>query len=506
MDETSSQALYEGVVLEGKYIIQNTIGVGGFGIIYFAEDINLKLKVAIKEYFPSGIVTRVSKEGIDIHVLGGKYGQQYNKGLRQFEQEANRLFMFRNCTGVIDILNFFYANNTAYMVLEYIYGNNLREYLGKNGDKLQWNEAYKLIRPVIESLVVVHKAGIVHCDISPDNIMITKEGNVKIIDFGSAYSIKEHNEERLILLKRGYSPPELYQEKGNIGSWTDVYSVCATLYRMITGERVPELLMGDREIDAGLILKYHDESIPSQLENIIKKGLDRSVEQRIQSMSELIEYLALEKKVLKKRKVYYKVLITGGCIIGILLTVVLLFSANNAPVDNTYANMDIGPQESSSEAIDVYEINVEYEESNIDSYEIPMAQEEEIQFTDESHLLYEEEEDGVVIIGSDNEITELVIPEQINGRTVVRISGIGVNVTSVIIPNTVVEIEAYAFRNCAYLKSIYIPDSVEKIGTGVFDNCFSLSNINVADNNLYFVVQRGTLCSIDGEVIYVIQE
>lgn len=206
MDETSSQALYEGVVLSGKYIIQNTIGVGGFGIIYFAEDINLKLKVAIKEYFPFGIVTRVSKEDIDIHVLGGKYEQQYNKGLKQFEQEANRLFMFRNCTGVIDILNFFYVNNTAYMVLEYIYGNNLREYLEKNGDKLQWNEAYKLIRPVIESLAVVHKAGMVHCDISPDNIMITKEGNVKIIDFGSAYSIKEHNEERLKedILHRNY--------------------------------------------------------------------------------------------------------------------------------------------------------------------------------------------------------------------------------------------------------------------------------------------------------------
>lgn len=505
MDETSSQALYEGVMLEEKYIIQNMIGVGGFGIIYLAEDINLKLKVAIKEYFPFGIVTRVSKEDLDIHVLGVKYEQQYNKGLKQFEQEANRLFMFRNCTGVIDILNFFYANNTAYMVLEYIYGNNLREYLERNGNKLQWNEAYKLIRPVIESLAVVHKAEIVHCDISPDNIMITKEGNVKIIDFGSAYSIKEYNDERMILLKRGYSPPELYQEKGNIGSWTDVYSVCATLFRMITGERVPELLMDDQEINVGLILIQHDESIRLQLENIIRKGLDRSVEQRIQSMSELLEYLVLEKRGLKKKKVYYKVILAGGCIIGILLTVFLFFFANNDPVDNTYESMDVEPLENSSEkAIDSDEINVKSEESNIGSYDISMAQ-EEIQFTDESHLLYEEDEDGVVIIGSDNEITELVIPEQLDGKTVVRISGVGGNITSVIIPNTVVEIESYAFRNCAYLKTIYISASVEKIGTGAFDNCFSLSYINVADNNPYFKMQNGTLCSIDGEVIYVMQ-
>lgn len=492
MDETSGQALYEGVTLEGKYIIQKTIGVGGFGIIYLAEDINLKLEVAIKEYFPSGVATRTSKEDWEIHVLGAKYKQQYDKGLKRFEQEANHLFMFRNCAGIIDILNFFYANNTAYMVLEYVHGNNLRENLERNGNKLKWDEACKLIISVIKSLAVVHEAGIVHCDISPDNIMITGEGDVKIIDFGSAYSLKDHNEEHAILLKRGYSPPELYQEKGKIGAWTDVYSVCATLLRMITGKRVPELLLEDHEIDVGLLLKQYDDFIPLSLENVIRKGLDRTVEQRIQNMSELLEYLDSEKRVPEKKKVYYKVLLIGSCAIGILLAVALSFT-------------DAKPQGNSSEGKGSDDVNVESKKSYVDPHETSAVQEEQEYFTDESQLLYEEDENGVVVTGSDNEITELVIPERINEKDVIRISGVGRNVTSVIIPDTVVEIDSYAFKNCAYLKSIYIPGSVEKIGNGAFDNCFSLSNIIVADNSSYFYVADGVLYSADNVVVHEIK-
>lgn len=503
MDETSSWALYEGVMLERKYAIQNVIGVGGFGIIYLAEDINLKLKVAIKEYFPFGIVTRISKDDLAIHALGGKYEQQYSRGLKQFEQEANHLFLFRNCDGVVDILNFFYANNTAYIVMEYVFGNNLREYLERNGGKMHLNEACKLIRPVIESLEIVHKSGIVHCDISPDNIMITEEGNVKIIDFGSAYSIEAHNEERSILLKRGYSPPELYQEKGKIGSWSDVYSVCATLFRMITGERVPELLVDNQGSDIKLLLKQRDNTLPIYLVNTIEKGLDRSVEQRIQNMTELLEYLLLKKSISENKKIYPKALFVGCCVLGMLMAGSILFSLKKQTVDDNNISTDDG----SGSSFDIQVSNktdMEWEKDHYNTQEIVTIQEDKIQYTDKSHFSYEENDDGIIIIGSDGETTELLIPEQIDGRDVIKISGVGGNVTNIVIPDTVVQIDPYAFRNCAYLKEIYIPDSVEKIGTGAFDNCFSLSDITVEDNSSYFYVLNGVLYSVGGEVVYVI--
>lgn len=287
--ESVGHQLSPQTILNGKYILGKTLGEGGFGISYIGFDLNLQITVAIKEYFPSGLVSR-NVTGSDTVSVFSKGREYYEKGRERFLLEAQTLARFHDMSGIVSVKDFFQENGTAYIVMEYIEGEDFGHFLKRNGGKLEAESVFTMMKPVIVSLAEVHAQGLIHRDISPDNIMITKNSQVKLLDFGAARDVTDQNKSLSIMLKPGYAPIEQYQTKGRQGPWTDVYALCATMYRAITG-RKPEESMSRVMEDT---LKTPTElgiSMNPVKEYVLLKGLEINIEDRWQNMRAL--YCAL---------------------------------------------------------------------------------------------------------------------------------------------------------------------------------------------------------------------
>ncbi len=330
----SDRALHPGTVLNGKYIVGKTLGEGGFGITYLAWDRYMEIKIAIKEYYPSNIALRDTSMygGNTLHVSSGSQNGDFESGLKRYVKEAAILSKFFNLPGIVSVKDFFYENGTAYIVMEYIEGISLREYLKGKGGKVSVNEALNIIEPIIKSLTVVHKNKLLHRDISPDNIMISREGKVKLIDFGAArYFVDDSDRSLTVVLKHGYAPIEQYSRKGEQGEWTDVYALCAVLYRMISGV-VPDEAVERVHHDTLVPLRKIKKEIPKHIAAAIEKGLCIQAEDRLQDMQELYEELYLTKEELKRKKAEattstaIKILITAIIAIVIGIEVIVISS------------------------------------------------------------------------------------------------------------------------------------------------------------------------------------
>ena len=230
-----------GSLLSNRFLIGKVLGFGGFGVTYLAWDHVLQQRVAIKEYLPSEFATRAAGK-TEVTVFSGNKAQQFADGMRKFVEEAKRLAKFQNEQGIVRIYDSFEANNTAYIIMEFLDGETLEDYLKRVG-KVPVEKAIEMLSPVIKSLETVHKAGIIHRDIAPDNIFLTNDGQVKLIDFGAArHATTSHSRSLTVIIKPGYSPEEQYRSRGDQGPHTDVYALAAVLYRMITGETPPDAL------------------------------------------------------------------------------------------------------------------------------------------------------------------------------------------------------------------------------------------------------------------------
>ena len=201
---------------------------------------DLHLKLAIKEYLPQNWATRALGNS-EISVYSGNAKENFAHGLKRFVEEAQILAKFNVDSSIVLVHSFFLENATAYIVMEYVEGITLHEFLDRRGGKISYIEIMEIINPVMDALRKVHAAGILHRDISPDNIYITQNGKVKLLDFGSArYTPGERDKSLSVLFKPGYAPLEQYQTRGEQGAWTDVYGVAATIYRGLTGKTPPE--------------------------------------------------------------------------------------------------------------------------------------------------------------------------------------------------------------------------------------------------------------------------
>lgn len=227
-----------GSILSNRYVIGRVIGKGGFGTTYLAYDALVCRKIAIKEYFPYGIAQRTS-ENADVSVLSEDNAQAFELGAEKFYNESKLVSRFNGNPNIVGVFDCFYENNTVYMAMEYLSGRTLKEYIREHG-VLSVAQALYVAKIVTGALVVAHSASILHRDISPDNIIVCDDGNIKLIDFGAARQVvAEHSQSFSVILKPGFAPPEQYSKKGNQGAWTDVYSVGTTLYYMLTGD-IPE--------------------------------------------------------------------------------------------------------------------------------------------------------------------------------------------------------------------------------------------------------------------------
>ena len=347
-DKQNPRALAVNTVLAGKYLVGPVLGEGGFGITYAGYDLNMETRIAIKEYFPVELAARdttrrntesggpISGDRSNrVISMSGEKSETYRRGLKKYVNEARNVSQFSGIPGIVSVKDFFYENDTAYIVMEYIEGVSLKEYLKQKGGKLSEEEALTIMCPVLEALIQVHAAGIVHRDISPDNIMLTfmKEakaevpeaeagqdgtggqlstvrppvlyGNitaVRLIDFGAARMAEKKDQKSLtIILKHGYAPEEQYRSHGDQGPWTDVYALCAVFYRMLTG-KVPEPAMDRLFSDE---LKRPEElgvKVTPAVSEAIMRGLAVKKEDRIQSVRELTDVLYAGKKLKKGGK------------------------------------------------------------------------------------------------------------------------------------------------------------------------------------------------------------
>ena len=245
-------ALKPGTILEGKYLVGEMLGQGGFGITYIGFDLLLEQKVAIKEYYPMS-TGMVSREGHSTVVwssaMMGKTGTQ--KGFDSFLKEARKMAKLGGIPGVVGVKSVFIQNETAYIVMDFIEGETLLKKLQKNGP-MDFDSCVKLMTPIMQALAEVHEHGIIHRDISPDNIMVRPDGKLILLDLGAAKDLDIQGNDGSVqssqmVAKHGFSPIEQYSKSGKVGPWTDIYAMAATIYYCCTGILPPPAT--DRTID-----------------------------------------------------------------------------------------------------------------------------------------------------------------------------------------------------------------------------------------------------------------
>ncbi len=288
-------ALSPGTLLNGRYVTGRVLGQGGFGITYLAMDDWKQERVAVKEYFPSGLSGR-GQDRVSVQIASAEQLEEFNYGKEQFLSEARTLSRFMELPSIVRVDSTFEENGTAYFVMEYIEGKSLMDSMQELGHPLTEKEADELLMPVMKALEAVHAKGIIHRDLSPDNIMITKDGAVKLIDFGAArYSTGEKSKSLDVVLKHGFAPMEQYTRRGRQGPFTDVYAMAATYYYAVTG-KVPLDAVERIQADELQAPRSLGAKIRPATEKVLLHALAVDYNDRIQTMEEFRRELEAAEK------------------------------------------------------------------------------------------------------------------------------------------------------------------------------------------------------------------
>lgn len=285
-----------GTVLADKYIVGRVLGQGGFGITYLGLECNLNLLVCIKEFFPHNTVNRDSAQSRFINVNTQTMESNFASARERFIREAKSLAKFRDVPQIVSIYELFQTNNTAYMVMEFVSGNDMVKYLRERGGRLPMDQVLYLLEPIMQALTQVHDAGLIHRDISPDNIMIQPSGHAKLLDFGAARNVDNPDMEKMLthsteaIIKNGFAPMEQYATRGSLGPWTDVYAMSATIYYCVTGqllENAPTRMLEGAELDWSNAL-----GVTEVQRNVLERGLALNIRDRIPSIRQLMQELS----------------------------------------------------------------------------------------------------------------------------------------------------------------------------------------------------------------------
>lgn len=280
--------LEPGTILRAQYRINSVIGQGGFGITYDGTDLKLDMHVAIKEYFPNPMANRQTTVSLEVTCNAGTKGL-YEKGMKNFLDEAKNMAKYAGEENFVSVHDYFAENNTAYIVMEFVEGQNLKQYMQRYG-RLPIETAMVIIMPVMNALEKIHSRGMIHRDISPSNIMILPDGRVRLLDFGAAKEVSLETANMTTMssvFKYGYSPIEQLTHGMKQGPYTDIYALCATIYEMLTGTTPPSPFQRAYEGQALIPPSALGVKISPVQEAALVKGLEVNGADRIQTISEL---------------------------------------------------------------------------------------------------------------------------------------------------------------------------------------------------------------------------
>lgn len=318
--------LYPGTILRGRYMVGTTVGFGGFGITYRAWDLTLDKKVAIKEFYPNGIVNRVPGQR-EVIVYSGNRADEFQNGKARFLAEARNMARFNTHPNIVNVYEFFEENNTAYIAMEFLDGMSYKQYIASQGGRVPVPVAVNVVLSVLDALKEIHKVKIIHRDVSPDNIFMvpvepgSTNYKVKLIDFGAArFSSGEEEKTLSIILKPGYAPPEQYRSRSKQGPWTDIYAVGAVFYRSITG-KMPEESVNRMVEDHLAPPNTLVPDLPQYLNDSILRAMALNQELRFQNVDQFREAIQQEKRVLsvdselKRRKTMRGISVAAICLV-----------------------------------------------------------------------------------------------------------------------------------------------------------------------------------------------
>lgn len=277
--------LRPGTLLNRRFLVGNAIGQGGFGITYIGRDTKLDMKIAVKEYYPTGYANRNTLVSPDITITSKDQLSFIEEGKEKFLQEARTLAKFNENASVVNVHDYFEANQTVYIAMEYLDGQDLRRCLKKN--LFTADQIFELMAPILDALERIHGENMIHRDISPDNIMMLKNGTLKLMDFGATRQVNFLDQKSVsVVLKAGFAPEEQYRSKGIQGPWTDIYALCATIYKCITGITPDDSLQRSSKDE----IRWPSElgfPITARQEAVLKKGLAVKQQDRFQNIGEI---------------------------------------------------------------------------------------------------------------------------------------------------------------------------------------------------------------------------
>ena len=279
-------ALPPETILAGKYLVGRPLGQGGFGMTYIGWDIALERKVAIKEYYPAGQVSRTPGTRALTWYTSDNALSARQEGMQVFLKEGRKMARLDQIPNVVKVMDLFQENETAYIVMDFVEGETLKARLQKSGP-MTWEQARKIFQPAIRAMAAVHRQGIIHRDLSPDNLMLTKDGGVQILDLGAAKDLNVNSgASSMQVAKAGFSPWEQYTQRGNSGTWTDVYAMAATIYYTITGKLPPNAMdrVDKDSLEWGLPAL---QALPASALSTLKKAMAVTAGTRVQTMEEL---------------------------------------------------------------------------------------------------------------------------------------------------------------------------------------------------------------------------
>lgn len=284
--DSNSYSLKGGTLLKKRYVTGRIIGSGGFGITYLAYDIQCEKVVAVKEYYPNGVAVR-AEDNITVEPLGNMNSEHYQRGMDKFLHEGSYIAEFKHSSEIMCIYDVFEENGTAYYVMDFFNGMTLKEYTDKFG-AISVQQAVYIAQCVVRAFSAIHSGGIIHRDVSPDNIMLCRNGNIRLIDFGAARPYMDIDNGLSVMMKPGFTPLEQYQRNGKQGAWTDIYSLGASLYYALTLD-APEDPMS--RLDDDSVFREKTSELPPPLKQLLIHCCEVRSKDRCQSDEELSSML-----------------------------------------------------------------------------------------------------------------------------------------------------------------------------------------------------------------------